>query len=64
MMNGKRILEKLLDTNLGMLKIPKAVKDKFGTPTRYPNPDWRIGKDNEDVIEVVYIFDKRKLEVK
>lgn len=56
------IQEKLLDTNLGQLRIPKAFKDNFGTPVRYPNPDWKVGEETDTTIELVYIFNKIVLE--
>jgi hypothetical protein len=57
-----KIQEKLLDSNLGQLRIPKAFKDRYGTPTRYPNPDWKVGEETDTTIELIYIFDKVSLE--
>jgi hypothetical protein len=59
---AEKIQEKLLDSNLGQLRIPKAFKDKYGTPTRYPNPDWKIGEETDTTIEIIYIFEKEVLE--
>lgn len=55
----KRISEKLIVNELGYVKIPSPVKDKFGTPTKYPNPDWEFAED-KDTFRVTYIFDKQE----
>lgn len=61
MPNNDEIQEILLDKNTGYLRVPQAIKDKFGAPVHYPNPTWRIEKNNKDVLELVYVFDKEKM---
>jgi len=51
-----------LINDLGYLKVPQAVKDKFGTPTKYPNPDYRIGKDDDKSFELIFVFPKKEME--
>jgi len=55
-----KISENLIVNDLGYLKIPQAVKGKYGTPTKYPNPDWYIEKDNNYLI-LIYKFDKKEI---
>ena len=57
---NKKIPEQLLSGEY--FKMPKAVRDRFGRPSRYPNPDWRVGKDNEEVFELILVFNKKELE--
>lgn len=52
-----KIDEKLIVNELGYLKIPQAVKGIYGTPTKFPNPDWSIIDDKELLI-LVYKFKK------
>lgn len=56
-----KISEKLIVSDLGYLKIPQPVKDKYGTPTKYPNPDWYIEKDENNLI-LIYKFNKKEIE--
>ena len=56
--------EQLLNIKLGYLKVPQAVKDRFGTPTKYPNPDYRIGCDDDDTFELIFIFPRKDMEEK
>lgn len=58
---NNKLKENLLN-DVGYLKVPAAVKDRFGTPTRYPNPDYRIGKDDDDSFELIFVFSKKDLE--
>lgn len=55
-----KISEKLIVSDLGYLKIPQGVKDEFGTPTKYPNPDWFI-EENKDKLRIIYEFDMKEL---
>lgn len=55
-----KISEKLIVSELGYLKIPQAVKGKYGTPTKYPNPDWYIEKDENNLI-LIYKFSKKEI---
>lgn len=61
MSDDELIQEKLLDRNTGYLRVPQAVKDEFGAPIRYPNPTWRIGKNDKKTLELVYVFNKKEL---
>lgn len=56
-----KISENLIVNELGYLKIPQAVKGKYGTPTKYPNPDWYIEKDEKYLI-LIYKFNKKEIE--
>lgn len=56
-----KISENLIVNELGYLKIPQPVKGKYGTPTKYPNPDWYIEKDEKYLI-LIYKFNKKEIE--
>jgi hypothetical protein len=55
----ENIVQEILVTKSGYLRIPKAVKDKakekFGTSQNFPNPTWNATTE-DDQIKVTYIF--------
>ena len=58
---SKIFVEKLLDKSTGYLKIPQAIKDNFSTPKKWGNPDWRVIRNDDDVLEISYIFKKEEM---
>lgn len=64
--NQEAQMEEQLITSVGYLKIPtavkQAVKHKFGPPRTYPNPSWKVTKDDEDTLEIKYVFQKKKFD--
>ena len=49
-----KIVEELI-TPQGYFKIPQAVKDKFGTPTNFPNPRWdAVLNEEQGTLKIVY----------
>jgi len=55
-----KIPEQLIVSN-GLLKVPSAVRDKYGSARSFPNPDWAI-RETDGKVELTYIFDKKQLE--
>lgn len=58
--NGEKINEQLIVKEVGYLRVPKPVKDKFGSPKYYPNPDWTT-QETDDQFILTYKFDKKQL---
>lgn len=55
-----RIEEELLMKDSGYLRVPKAVRQKFGTPRKFPQPEWTIGED-DDSLSLTFKFLKKKI---
>ena len=61
--NGQEMQENLKVKNYPYIKIPIAVRDKFGNPEKYPNPKAKsLIKGNK--VKIIYEFDMTGIEKK
>lgn len=49
--------EKVVQQQLGYLKVPSAFKDHYGSPTHYPEPEKVWMSDFRGKIYLIYEFD-------
>lgn len=56
----EEIKEQLLVESLGYVKIPKRVRDQYGNPKQYPNPDVSAQEVSGQLV-IEYRFDLDKL---
>jgi len=56
----EEIKEQLLVESLGYVKIPKRVRDQYGNPKKYPNPDVSAHEQDGKLI-VCYEFELDEL---
>lgn len=56
----EEIKEQLLVDSLGYLKLPKRVRDQYGNPKKYPNPDVSAQEISGELV-VTYKFKLKKL---
>jgi len=61
-MTETKLEEKLIDNKSGYLKVPQAIKDHYGTPIKWPNPKCRVIRNDEEILEIAYTFDKQIIE--
>ena len=61
MTKERKFSERLIVKELGYLKIPQKVKDEYGTPTKFPNPEGD-GVEKDGKLIVTYTFDIKEIE--
>ena len=54
------IKEQLLVQKMGYLRLPQRVKDGYGNPKKYPNPDVKV-QEVDGKLVVSYEFDLKEL---
>jgi len=53
--NQENMIVEELITPQGYLRVPKAVKDKFGLSQNYPNPKWEaVLNEQHDTLKIIY----------
>ena len=56
----REIKEELLVGKQGYLRLPKRVRDNYGNPKGYPNPDCTVQESGGKLV-VTYVFDINQL---
>ena len=58
--SDKEIKEELISRHHGYLRLPKRVRDQYGNPKKYPNPD-ATAQEIDGKLVVCYSFPLDKL---
>lgn len=54
--------EKFLNSTLGYLRLPVGLKQRFGSPTRWPDAEGAEIEVDDKHIKVIYLFPREKME--